>query len=48
VRGGGGDRPAAGPRRGGAGSSGAQVAFGQERRGPMTHGPRHSVGGFKT
>jgi hypothetical protein len=45
---GGPDRPAAGPGRGGTESSGVQVAFGQERRGPMMHGPRHSVGGFKT
>jgi hypothetical protein len=45
--GGWGARSAVGPGRGGAGSSGVQVAFGQGRRGPMTHGPLH-VDGFKT
>jgi hypothetical protein len=44
----GGFRPATGPRRGGAGSIGMRAAFGQGRRGPMTHGSRHSAGGFKT
>jgi hypothetical protein len=41
-------RSAAGPRLGGVGLSSARVAFGQGRWGPMTRGPRHSAGGFKT